>query len=158
MFPMATVFPVSGNTVQLGTIMSAVSSTLAAAQRLLADSLARGWTVNRLDKSRFERGQAQPTAVFNLVAPDERSAFQLVQVIENPFPRDIESWLRSLEFMRDHPYLLVSRFLSRTSRSLLEEAGVNAGRKLSSSRRLNLEHPYPRSSAASTSLPLPLSR
>jgi hypothetical protein len=81
--------------------------------------------VNRLDESRFERGQAQPTAVFNLVAPDERSAFQLVQVIENPFPRDIESWLRSLEFMRDHPYLLVSRFLSRTSRSLLEAAGVN---------------------------------
>ena len=41
---------------------------------------------------------------------------------------------------------------------VLSADGVNAGPNLNSSRRSNPEHPQPRSSPCSTSLPLPLRR
>ena len=102
------------------------SDFISQAERLLADSLGRGWLVRRLDKPSREPGGPRPAAILTVAAPDGRTAQQVVEVKQSVFPRDVSSWLRALKPVSpDSSYLLVSRFLSPRTRSLLEDAGVN---------------------------------
>jgi hypothetical protein len=102
------------------------SDLVSQAERLLRETLGPGWLVRRLDESSREPGWGQLDAILTVTAPDRRTAQQVVEVRRSVFPRDVSGWLRSLTPVPpDSSYLLVSRFLSPRSRSLLEDAGVN---------------------------------
>lgn len=106
--------------------MPSESALISQAERLLADSLGQGWAVRRLDEPRLDSSTQRPDAILTVTAPDGRKAQQVVEVKQNAFPRDVSSWLRTLTpASPDSSYLLVSRFLSPRTRSLLEAAGVN---------------------------------
>jgi hypothetical protein len=102
------------------------SDLISQAERLLADSLGRGWLVRRLDRPGRGPGVPRPDAILTVTAPDGLTAQQVVEVRRSVFPRDVSSWLRALQPVPpDRSCLLVSRFLGPRSRSLLEDAGVN---------------------------------
>ena len=106
--------------------MPSETDLISQAERLLADSLGQGWVVRRLNEPRLNPGLQRPDAILTVAAPDGRKAQQIVEVKQNVFPRDVSSWLRTLTpAPPDTSYLLVSRFLSPRTRSLLEDAGVN---------------------------------
>jgi hypothetical protein len=119
-------FPVAGNYRQRGIIMPGGSDLIAQAERLLAESLGRGWAVRRFDEPVRGAGVLQPDAILTVAAPDGSTALQMVEVKRRAFPRDVRDWLRALKPVPpDSSYLLVARFLSPRARTLLEEAGVN---------------------------------
>jgi hypothetical protein len=102
------------------------SDLVSQAERLLAKSLGQGWLVRRVDESSRGPGGGPLDAIIAVTAPDGRTAQQVVEVRRSVFPRDVSGWLRSLKpVLPDRSYLLVSRFLSARTRSLLEDAGVN---------------------------------
>lgn len=126
MFLRSTMFPVLGNMRYWGNIMDRNSDLVSEAERLLAESLGRGWAVRRVDEPVREPGVPQPDVTLTVAAPDGRKAVQMVKVKRGAFPRDIRSWLRALRpAPRGSSYLLAARFLSPRARALLEDAGVN---------------------------------
>jgi hypothetical protein len=101
-------------------------SLISQAERLLAESLGRGWAVRRFDEPVRGSGVLQPDAILSVAAPDGSKALQMVEAKRRAFPRDVDNWLRALKPVpSDCSYLLVSHFLSPRARTLLERAGVN---------------------------------
>jgi len=106
--------------------MTGEASLIAQAERLLADSLGRGWAVRRFDQPVRGSGVLQPDAILSVAAPDGSTALQMVEAKRRAFPRDIDNWLRALKPVpAGSSYLLVTQFLSPRARTLLEQAGVN---------------------------------